>query len=60
MRGPLVYCLEEKDNGHNLHLLQCNPYGKTIVMEKKICNEKVVAIQSAGYRAKEWNSNWLK
>lgn len=56
MRGPLVYCLEEKDNGHDLHLLQCDPYGATTVTQKNICDEKIVAIQSSGYRTKECDS----
>ena len=28
-RGPVVYCLEEVDNGKNLHLLSVDPAGKT-------------------------------
>lgn len=43
MRGPLVYCLEEKDNGPNLHLLRCNPHGETKVIEQSICDEKVIS-----------------
>lgn len=31
MRGPIVYCLEEADNGKNLHNLYLNPYEKGTV-----------------------------
>ena len=52
MRGPLVYCLEERDNGPDLHLLRVNPQGKITTGEREIAGEKVLEIVTEGYREK--------
>ena len=36
LRGPIVYCLEEVDNGKDLHLLEVNPDGKYEIKENCI------------------------
>ena len=46
-RGPLVYCLEEKDNGENLHLLSLD---MNRLDEGKIINEDIAYIELPGKR----------
>lgn len=41
MRGPVVYCLEEKDNGKNLHELLVDTDMHASVSEGKICDTVV-------------------
>lgn len=50
MRGPIVYCMEEADNGKNLHLLQVNPKG--VVTESEDCKElgTIVRLEAEGSR----------
>lgn len=36
-RGPIVYCLEEADNGPDLHLLSIDPAQSAAVREDSIC-----------------------
>lgn len=50
MRGPIVYCLEEADNGPDLHLLRINPGQKADVRFDRICDEHIIRIITAGVR----------
>lgn len=50
MRGPVVYCLEEKDNGADLHLLRVDTSKQPEVTEGEICGEQVMLIRTAGIR----------
>lgn len=50
MRGPIVYCLEEKDNGKNLHLLSVKPDTTFTVLEEQIAGTDVKIIQLNGSR----------
>ncbi|MBO5033014.1 MAG: glycoside hydrolase family 127 protein [Lachnospiraceae bacterium] len=50
MRGPVVYCLEEKDNGKNLHLLSVKPDTTFTVMEEQIAGTTIRKIQLNGSR----------
>ena len=49
-RGPIVYCLEEADNGPELHLLRLDPTGPTETERAEICGERIVAVTTAGVR----------
>ena len=53
VRGPIVYCLEEADNGKNLHLLSIDPAG--IPEEKEEQGElgRIIRITARGRRISE-------
>lgn len=53
MRGPVVYCLEEKDNGKNLHELLVDTDMHTSVSEGKICDTVVKMVETDGWRLTE-------
>ena len=52
-RGPVVYCLEEKDNGSNLHLLALSYGAKTRTEPFSIEGEQFPAILADGWREKQ-------
>lgn len=51
-RGPVCYCLEQADNGENLHLLRVDPgdIDRAIVRDIEICGQKMCALELDGYR----------
>ena len=53
MRGPVVYCLEEKDNGKNLHELLVDTDIHASVSEGKICDTVVKMVETDGWRLTE-------
>ena len=53
MRGPVVYCLEEKDNGKNLHELLVDTDMHASVSEGKICDTVVKMVETDGWRLTE-------
>lgn len=53
MRGPVVYCLEEADNGKNLHLLSVDTEGMAQVSDGNICGAEAKMITMPGFRQKE-------
>lgn len=59
MRGPLVYCLEEADNGSNLHLLKMDENAKFETEERKILTETVTAIKACGWKQRKTVGNGL-
>lgn len=50
LRGPVVYCLEEVDNGKNLHLLEVDPEAQVQVLDGEICGNSVKVVKTKGYR----------
>ncbi|MBH1940932.1 glycoside hydrolase family 127 protein [Mobilitalea sibirica] len=50
MRGPLVYCMEEADNGKDLHLLELSDEPKTEVHFVEKMGEDIAVITTAGRR----------
>lgn len=50
VRGPVVYCLEEKDNGRNLHLLSVHTESVFTVKDSQIQGNPIKIIQTAGSR----------
>lgn len=52
MRGPIVYCLEEADNGKNLHLLKMDENAPFETVQKEISTESVIAVRAQGWRQK--------
>ena len=53
MRGPIVYCLEEADNGKDLHLLSVDTKGAAQVSDGEICGVPAKVIAMPGFRQKE-------
>lgn len=53
MRGPVVYCLEEADNGKDLHLLSVDTEGTAQVSDGEICGAEAKMITMPGFRQKE-------
>lgn len=50
-RGPLVYCLEEADNGPDLHLLRADPTAPVSLEDRKLPGgQPYREISSAGFR----------
>ncbi len=49
-RGPVVYCLEEKDNGADLQLLSVDPTKQAVSFRMKIQEEEVIALKAQGLR----------
>jgi DUF1680 family protein len=54
MRGPVVYCLEEADNGKELHRLRLGTPGDYSVTYEEDFLEGVTVISFAGKREKDW------
>ncbi len=50
MREPVVYCLEEADNGTDLHLLSLDVHAEPEVREREIAGTTVKGIALSGYR----------
>jgi hypothetical protein len=48
--GPIVYCLEEKDNGNDLHMLNINPKTEFRISDFGIEGSKVKKIEADGTR----------
>lgn len=59
MRGPIVYCLEEADNGKELHLLKMDTNGFFETVPMQIGPESVLAVKTAGLRQKKVESQSL-
>lgn len=52
MRGPVVYCLEEKDNGKELCLVSVDPELEAEVQDIEICGAAMKGIEVNGWRRK--------
>ncbi|MCM1183350.1 MAG: glycoside hydrolase family 127 protein [Roseburia sp.] len=50
VRGPVVYCLEEADNGADLHLLSVNSESAFSVVTEELCGLRVNKIRAEGTR----------
>lgn len=49
-RGPVVYCLEEADNGKDLHLLKMDEKAWFEEGEKQIASQTVIVVKAQGWR----------
>jgi DUF1680 family protein len=50
VRGPIVYCLEEQDNGADLHLLSVDASAAVTARQMDISGTAVTALQVSGFR----------
>lgn len=49
-RGPIVYCMEEADNGKNLHLLSLSAASRPAVCNELVCKVPVKTIELSGFK----------
>jgi DUF1680 family protein len=59
MRGPLVYCLEEKDNGTELFKLRAGTPGDFRVNYEKDLLEGICTISFTGKKERDWQDDAL-
>jgi DUF1680 family protein len=52
LRGPVVYCLEEADNGKNLHLISLPRQNPLNIKPGRIEDQEVILIQGTGNKLK--------
>ena len=52
-RGPIIYCLEEADNGKDLHLLKIDESSEFQIEKQKIATESIIAVKAQGWRQKK-------
>ena len=57
VRGPIVYCLEEADNGADLHLVRLSPKAVCDVKAEKIAGEPVKTVLTEGLRRTRYRSS---
>lgn len=53
MRGPIVYCLEEQDNGAHLDEICLDPNASYTEIQTDICGTKIIALEGPAWRRKE-------
>ena len=58
-RGPIVYCLEEADNGKDMHMLKVDENARFETEEKEIATESVIAIKAQGWRQRKVQNTGL-
>ena len=49
-RGPIVYCLEEADNGADLHLVSLDAGAEAVITDEELCGENIKSVNIAGFR----------
>ena len=59
MRGPVVYCLEEEDNGKELFRIHASSPGDIKISYEKNLLEGIATISFTGKREKGWAENLL-
>jgi len=59
MRGPIVYCMEEADNGKDMHLLKMDENSQFETEKRQIATESLVIIKAQGWRQKKQESKEL-
>ena len=52
-RGPFVYCLEEADNGKDLHLLSIDPSGKIEEVPEEGELGRIIRLTAGGKRIRK-------
>ena len=49
-RGPIVFCLEEADNGADLHLVSLDAGAEAVITDEELCGENIKSVNIAGFR----------
>ena len=58
-RGPVLYCLEEKDNGQYLNKLVLNTNNNIEEKNDKINSEDIISLTVKGFKFKDTNNLYL-
>ena len=58
-RGPLLYCLEEKDNGKDLNKLILNTNNNFDEKDEKISSENIISLTANGFKFKDSKDLYL-
>lgn len=58
-RGPVVYCLEEADNGKDLHLVSVEAASEPVVRDETVCQVPVKTIELSGSRQEKTEGQGL-
>jgi len=59
MRGPVVYCLEEADNGPGLFKIHCGQPANVQFKYEQNLLEGVVTVSFTGKKEKDWDEDAL-
>ncbi len=59
-RGPVLYCLEEKDNGKYLNKLILDANNSIDEKNEKINSENIISLSTKGFKFKETNDLYLQ
>jgi DUF1680 family protein len=59
-RGPILYCLEEHDNGKYLNKLLLDPNNSIDEKIEKINSENIISLTSKGFKFKDTNNLYLQ
>jgi len=58
-RGPILYCLEEKDNGKNLNKIMIDSTNLISEKNRKINSHKIISLSTRGYLYKDTKKLYL-
>ena len=58
-RGPVLYCLEEKDNGEHLNKFVIDADNSFEEINDKINSENIISLNTKGYKFKDTNNLYL-
>ena len=58
-RGPILYCLEEKDNGNYLNKLLIDSSNSISESEDKINSENIISLNLKGFKFKDSNNLYM-
>jgi len=58
-RGPILYCLEEKDNGKYLNKFIIDANNSLDENEEKISSENIISLNTKGYKFEDTNNLYL-
>lgn len=59
VRGPVVYCMEEIDNGKDLHLLKMDADASFETERRTIAGEQIIAVKAHGWRQRKGQNTGL-
>ena len=58
-RGPILYCLEEKDNGKYLNKFVIDASNSLNEVDDKISSENIISLNTKGYKFEDTNNLYL-
>lgn len=58
-RGPIIYCMEEWDNGADLHMLSIDETTELKLQTQELCGQPLIAIEAEGVRYQQIENKTL-